>query len=105
MKVLVKDLPSNSQLKQYYSDYFELNKNPLSVLSVSKTKQSIYIECKYEGDLAYFTPFFMSITAISTKTNTIFMEIASDYYDHVLSNYKSEREYKRKEVETQKSKE
>ena len=91
--MLVKNLPSNKELKKYYSDYFRVNRENLNVLKVTKSKNAIDIECTYDNELSYIPPFFINIFCINTLKKEIHLTIDSECFEHVFNRYRSNADY------------
>ena len=90
--MLVKDLPSNKELKIYFTNYFNANWKDIKVKSVKKYKQHISIECTFD-EIGYIPAFFIRIFCINTRLKVISLLIDKEFYEHVAKNYEVNAEY------------
>jgi hypothetical protein len=91
MKYIKKDLPTRTDLKEYY------NINPskrFNIKSIEYRKDAIYLNCKpIEGKEIIIPPFYQLVSFVNFHKNTFTITIEQKYFKHVITNFNINFEY------------
>ena len=101
MKILLRDLPSVKEVKNYYQNILTVQETnqTLKVRYVIIEKEGIYINISYEDAVCVVPKFYQTLEYFHTTLEEYTLKVLPEYFEHFLNNYNHSAEYMRELAE------